>query len=240
MKPETPAGEGEDGLLPREEAEDPHRGAELGDHRSQSRSGDAHVEEEDEDGVQNGVQHRPQEHRHHPRAAEALGIDEGVHAERQHHRNGPDEIDQKILPPINHSGVAAPYQIENGVQKEVEHRHQRRPQHQEVDKGVAHDPLGLLVVPMAPGDGEERSAPHAGEVGKGGNDIHHRHHQADSGEGVPAHVGDVADEHTVHHIVQHHRQLSHRHGHRQGQNTPGNGALREVVLTLFHANFSLV
>ena len=224
----------EDGPPPREEHQHPEGGTALGDDRCQGRALYPHIQGKNEDGVQDQVDDRAQEGGHHARAAEALGVDEGVHPQADHHGDGPGQVDEKVALGVAHGLVAAAHQVEEGLVEEVEHRREGRAQKEQEGKGHAHDAACPLVVPLPPGDGAQRCAAGAAEVGKGVDDIRHRHHQANAGEGVPAHGVNVADEGPVHHVVEHHRQLGHREGDGQRQDVLGDAALGKVVSPRSH------
>ena len=117
LEGEIPQFQGEQRPPPGEEFQHPGRRDGLGDDGGQGRPLHPHVQQKDEDGVQDDVHRRPQHHRHHAHRAKALGVDEGVHAEAYHHKQGAHEIDGHVVVGIGEGGVAGSEQIENGPLK---------------------------------------------------------------------------------------------------------------------------
>ena len=103
--------QGEQRFRPGEKPYHPRGADRLTEDGGQRRALYAHVEAKDEDGVQNQVDHGPQGHRHHAHAAEALGVDEAVHAQAHHHKGGAQQIDVQIIPGEGPGGVAGAEQI---------------------------------------------------------------------------------------------------------------------------------
>ncbi len=98
-----------------EEGNRPHRGNALGDYRCQSRSPDAPVEDEDKEGVQGNVDHRPQQDGQHPGAPKALGVDKAVHPQAGHGEDAAADVNGNILVGVGESDIAGPKQIEEGT-----------------------------------------------------------------------------------------------------------------------------
>ena len=120
-----------------EELQHPQGGTALGEHRGQGRPPHPHIQGKDEDGIQHDVHRRPQGHRHHPHAAEALGVDKGVHAQADHHKEGAQQIDGQVVVGVGEGQVAGPKEIEDGPPEgQAEHRQSPAKQEQE-GKGVA-------------------------------------------------------------------------------------------------------
>ena len=114
------------GLLPPQEGHHPYAGYRLGQHRGQGRPPDAHVQGEDEQGVQQDVAHRADEDGFHAHLGEALGGDEGVQAQGQLHEQGAQGINLHILDGIP-DGVPAGAE---GQQQRTVPDQQHRRQHQ--------------------------------------------------------------------------------------------------------------
>ena len=85
------------GLFSPQEGDYPHAGDALGQHRGQGSPPDAHVQDEDEQRVQQNVGHRADEHRFHAHLGEALGGDEGIEAQGQLHEQGAQGVNAHIL-----------------------------------------------------------------------------------------------------------------------------------------------
>ena len=164
--------QGEQGPPPGEEFQHPGRRDALGDDGGQGRPSHPHVQQEDEDGVQHDVHRRPQHHRHHAHRTKALGVDKGVHPQADHHEQGAHEIDGHVVVGIGKGGIAGPEEIEDGPLKNQKEGGADRPQDEQQGEGVAHHPLGLLPVPLAPADREDGPAPGAAQVGKAHDDGH--------------------------------------------------------------------
>ncbi len=190
------------------------------------------MQDEDEYRVQDQVDDRAQQGGGHAHLAEALGVDEGIHAQADHDRDDADEINLQIIPGVDHRLVTAAHQVEKGGLKEIKSDGQHRAQQEQKGEADPHDPGGPPVPALPPGNGEQGRAAGAAEVGESGDDIGGGHHQTDAGKGVPAHGVDVADEGPVHYVIQYDRQLGHRQRNGQRQNVFGDAALREVVFAL--------
>ena len=128
------------------------------------------MEDKNKNGVQNDIHHSAQQYRDHAHAAEALGVDEIVHAKPQHHEHSAAQINGEVAVRIGESGITGAEQIQ---QRFFEREHQRREHKacaQQHGKGVAHNICGVGVVAPAPCDGEKRCAPCAEQIGKRNDD----------------------------------------------------------------------
>ena len=206
--------------------------APLGDHCGQGRPLDAHVKEEDKYRVQDDVHNRPQPHRHHAHLSKSLGVDEGVHPQADHHKEGAHQVDGHIGVGVGVGGVAGPEQVEHGPLDDQKQGGDRRSEDQEQGKGVSHDPFCFLSVSPSPLHGAQRRAAGAAQIGKAHDNGDHRHCQAQPGEGQVA--GQQPQIDAVHHAVQHVDELGQRHGEGQGQNVFGDAPLGKVVCLLCH------
>ena len=229
---QIPQAEPQDGLPPGEEFQYPHGGAALGDHGGQRRAPHPHVQGEDEDRIQHDVDHRPQAHGHHPGAAEALRRDEGIHPQADHDKDGPQQIDGHVRLGIGIGGVTGAEQVEQGMPEQQEHPCDSGAENQQKGEGVAHDPLGLFLLALAPVDGAQGGAPRAAQVGKA-------HHDGDDGQRQPQArqsqmPGEPPQVDAVHHAVQHVDELGSRHGQRQRNDVAGNAADGKIVLLACH------
>src|SRR5699024_6788325 len=99
------------------------------------------------------------------------------------------EEPQKLLAP----------ELEGGGEKE-------RRDNQAGEAGTE-DPLGLVVVAPAHGDGGAGCAALTQKSGKGGEQIDHREAESHAGEGDVAHYGHVADVNAVYDVVEQIDQL---------------------------------
>ena len=188
------------------------------------------MEAEDEDGVQNQVDQCAQCHRHHAHAAEALGVDEAVHAQAHHHKGGAQQIDVQVIPGEGPGGVAGAEQIQNGLHAQIAHRHQHKAGGQQHHKAVAHDAPRPGNVALAAGDAAQGCAAGAEQVGERRDDVHDGKGQADAGEGQRRVGGQVADVHPVHHIIKHLNGLGQNQGNGHGEDVAPHGTLGEGVV----------
>ena len=115
----------------------------------------AHAQRKNKHRVQNDIHHSTQQYRDHAHAAEALGVDEIVHAKPQHHEHSAAQINGEVAVRIGESGITGAEQIQ---QRFFEREHQRREHKacaQQHGKGVAHNICGVGVV--APARAMEKS-----------------------------------------------------------------------------------
>ena len=93
--------------------------------------------------------------------------------------------------------------------KKVKQGGQGNAQQDQQGKSAAHDLAGPLDISTSPGNGAQRRAAGAAEIGKSGNDIGYRHYQANAGESISPDPLNVSDKGPVHYIVEDHRELRH-------------------------------
>ena len=223
------------GPLSRQEAEDPEGADGLGEDRRQGRAPDAHVKEIDEEGVQDDVQRRADDYRHHAHPGEALGVDEGVHAQADEDRDGSDHIDAEIVHGVGQAGLVAAQDGQGPGGRREEQDRQRCADEQQEAEGRLHDPPGPLVVPLAPGDGAERSAAGAAEIGKGADQRNQREADAQARQSNGAlRLRQVADVHPVHDVVEHVDQLGQHDGQSQLHDQRRDLALGKITFYYRH------
>ena len=206
----------------------------MGKDGGQGRALYPHVEYEDEDGVQNNVDRRPQQDGHHAHPAKALGVDERIHPQADHDEQSAPEIDGHVAVGVGEGVRAGPEEVEDGLLEGQEKGGAHRPQDEQQQKGAAHHPFRLLVVPPAPADGAQGRAPGAAQVGEAHQNGHDGHGHPQAGEGQAVAGGEVAQVDPVHHAVQHVDQLGRRHGQGQTHNVAGDASPGKVVLTVRH------
>lgn len=195
------AGQGDDRLFPGEEMEDPHSGHELGDDGGQRGSLDAHAEHKDKQGIQNQVQHSSNGHREHTCDAEALGVDKVVHAKAHHHKERAAQVNSEVGVRIGIGYIAGAEKIHQRAAENVAQDGKDRTAYKEHGKGICHDLFCLFCLASSPGNGEERGAAGAEQVGKGSDDSDDGKSEADPGQGLGGGVGNVTDVDPVHHII---------------------------------------
>ena len=174
----------------------------MGQHRGQGSPLHPHVQGEDEDGVQHNVAPRPQGHGEHPRPGKALGVDEGIESQGQLDKEGAHGIDPSVVPGIGKGGLAGPKEQKEVRTKDLDHHREDQGSDHQHGGAVAQDLLGLVLFPFPQEDGGPGGAAHTHQGGKGGDAQDQRHGDPHAGEGGGAHVGDVADVHPVHQVVQ--------------------------------------
>ena len=155
----------------------------LGDHRGNGRAPDAPLQQEDKDGVQNDVCHRTHQRGHHARAGKALGVDEAVHPQGDQHEQIAGQIDPGVVHGIADGVGAGAEGIEQRRQEDLAQQCQRHGEDQKQGKGVAQNMLCCIQIALAPLNGAEGRAAHAGQAGKGHDDGDHRQTQAQTGQG---------------------------------------------------------
>ena len=84
------------GLLSGQEAEDPDRADRLTEHRGERCAMHTHPQYEDENRIQDDVDDGADDGRQHTDFCEALGRDEGVHAEHGHHEDGAEDVNARV------------------------------------------------------------------------------------------------------------------------------------------------
>ena len=107
-----------------EEPQYPHGGHGLGEDGGQSRAPDAQPQDEDEDGVQKGIQDRTDQHRFHADGGEALGGDIGVHAQGHLYKNSTQRIDAEIVQGVADGVFAGTEGQQQRFRKKLEYRRQ--------------------------------------------------------------------------------------------------------------------
>ena len=223
---------------PGEEPEHPHRRGPLGEHRGQSRPAHPQAQPENKHRVQHNVQYGPEGYRTHTDGAEALGVDEGIHTQADHHKDGAQHIDGHVIGGIGVGHVAGPKEVENRPLKDQTDGGQPHPKEQEKGKGVSQYLLGPLPLPPAPVDGTQGAPPAAAAVGKADQDRDDGQAQAQPGQRQPPLPRNAPDVHPVHQIIEDVDKLSRRHGQCQAQNVAGNTPLGKVVDGVLRNNAS--
>ena len=83
-------------LVSEEEAQDKEGGQRLGEYGGDGGTPDAHAADKDEDRIQDNVGDSTDDDSCHTYGGVSLGIDKGVHARRDHGKNGSDQIDPQV------------------------------------------------------------------------------------------------------------------------------------------------
>ena len=193
----------------------------------QSRALHAQIQRKNEDGVQHDIHHRPQGHGEHAHHGKALGVDEGIHPKPDHHKQGPQQVNGQIVVGVGKGHAAGPEQIQDGTPEHEAEHGQPRAEQQQQHKGVAHDALGLFVLPPPPVDGAQGRAAHTAQVGKAHQNGNDGQAQPQAGQGQMARQ--TAQVHPVHDIIKNIDELRHRHGHSHTQNIAGHAPLEKSL-----------
>ncbi|MPN34172.1 hypothetical protein SDC9_181665 [bioreactor metagenome] len=91
----------------------PNRRGALTDDGGQGRAPDSHIQSKNENRIQYNVEHRAQRHREHADPAEALGVDKGIEAQTDHHKQRAQQVHAQIGVGVYNGHVAGPKQKEN-------------------------------------------------------------------------------------------------------------------------------
>ena len=225
---EAPSAQRDHSLLAQEEPDHPGSGDALADHRGHRRAPDAHMQSEDEDGVQDGIDHGADHGGQHTGPGEALGIDEAVHARSDHGEGGAKQIDPQILVRVVPGLLTGAEEEKDGPAEAVAQGEKHRGGPQEQGEHVAQESFSLFDISLAAGQGEEGSAAGAVEIGEGRDDHDHRESDPETCQGQVSHILQMADVDPVHDVVEQLDQLGHGQGQRLSHDKLFDGALGEV------------
>ena len=201
LQEHIPGFQPQNGLAPREEPQNPHRAHRLTQNGGNGRPGHAHVKDENENGVEDNVDHRADDRGQHTGSGEALGGDEGVHAHHDQHEHAAKDIDSSVLNGVGKRHVAAAEQPDKRWQCPVEHSGQNHRQKQQNGKAVGNDLFGGVPVALAHGDGRPGCAARSRQHGKGGNEHQNGGEQPHTGERRAADLRNVADVNSIDHVI---------------------------------------
>lgn len=187
--------------VPQQEAHHPCAGDSLGDHRGQGRALDAHVQQVDEDGVQDNVADRSDEDGPHAESCKALGGDKEVHPQGHHHKEGAAGVDAHIGQGVKDRLLTAAEEPQQPLAPDPKPRRQHRRRCHKAGKAVAHDLLCGGVVTLSHGDSGPGRAPLGDEHGKGADQVDHREAQPHPRQRHPPHHRHMADIDAVYNII---------------------------------------
>lgn len=139
-------------FVPGEVQQHPAAGDGHGDHRGHRRPGHPHVEDEDEQRVQQGIGHRPDQHGVHGDLGVALGPDHVVHAEAQPLEYISPQDDGDVLLGVAQSVRPGPEHREDSVPEDQPQHRDAQGDDDQQSEGVAQDLLGLRFVLLAQPD----------------------------------------------------------------------------------------
>ena len=219
----------QDRRLPRQEPEGPERGHELRDDRGDGRPLNAHSPDENEQRIQNDVEHRADQRGHHADPREALRVDIAVEPQAGHDENGAGHIDRQIAVGKRPGGVAGPERIEQGPLEQKTDRRQQKPGEKQHGERVAHDLFRGLQISPAAGDRAQRRAARPEQIGKGDDRGDHGHAEPQPRQGQGTVTRDPPDIHPVHHIIENIDELRQRHGKREGKDISHHASFGKIV-----------
>ena len=209
-------------------------GAGLRDDRRDGGSPDAHVEQEDEDGVEDDVHHRADDGGEHRLIGKALAGDELPQPCRQdgEHRTG--DIVGQVGICIGEGLLAGAEKHQHRLTQSDGRRRQDSGKPQQHDKAVGQNLFGSFVVVFPHADGHQRGAADADQKGKGGDEGHNRSADTRARQGNFSHILDVSDIHPVDDAVEHVDKLRQHRGDRQVANQLFNVVVSKIVLSEGH------
>ena len=194
----------------------------------------AHVQRKDKNRVQNDVEYRADEDREHAGAGESLRGDEGVQAQRHLHGDGTQRVNRQIVPCVADGLLVGAEDQQRLAAEDQDDRRQQHRHHHEGHGAVAQNTLCILLAALAHHNGGAGGAAHAGECRKGTHQQNHRQGHAQAGQSRGSHHRDVADVHTVHHIVEHIHHLRGDGRKRQAEQKPANRSCTQFIFLALH------
>ena len=156
MNPQIGKGQPDHRLPSGEETQNPQGGYQLGQDGGQRCPAHAHIQHKDENGVQNDIQDGSDQHRQHTLTGEALGVDEIIHSQADHHKGASQQIDGQILVCIREGLIAGAEKIQQRFFDEGYHHRQYQSGDHQHGKSGSHDASRLFLIAFSPGDGEQR------------------------------------------------------------------------------------
>ena len=201
----------QDGLFAGEEFQDPHRAHGLAEHRGNGSAPHAQPEPKDQDGVQNDVDDRTNDRGEHAGPGEALGRDEGVHAQHHQHEHRAQNVDAAVGKRIRQGGVAGTEQPQQRRGSRVKADGEHDCKEQQHGEAVGDDLLRLLLLALPQRNGGARCAARAHQHGESVQQHQDGSEQPHAGQRRCADARDVPDVNAVHDVVQQIHHLRH-HG----------------------------
>ena len=164
----------------------PGKADRLGDGGGQSGSRHSHVQGEDEDGVQQTVEHAAEAHADHGKGGAALAAQTVVHHKVAGHQRRRQQHIGGIVHGVLLAGGGGPQQAHHGGHEDAAQCHQGGPDGEGGEKGGGQHPAGLFVIPLPQQPGDVAVGPD-GQHGAAHHDqLIQRRVDADGGGGVGA------------------------------------------------------
>ena len=208
----------------------------LANHRGHRRAHHAPLAAEDENRVQDDVQHRPGQGGDHGEAGAAVGPDHRVHGLAEHiKRDAQGDVEEILLRTAESLLVdGAAEHGDDAVGEDQIHRRQHQAGGHGQHHGVAHAAAGPLAVTAAQGHADKGAAavPHHHGDGQG----HHRqgeHHRV-GGVAVGPQIVGVGNEDLVHDVVQGSHQQGDHAGNGVAAHEPPYVLRSQKIVGMFH------
>ena len=187
-----------------------------------------------EDGVQQDIGHRADEHRPHADLGKALGGDEAVEAQGHLDENGADGVDAHVIHGVGNGVLTGAKGQQQILAPQEKHRRQHSGDAHLKGKAAAQDFFRRVMVLLPHVNGSPGRAAGGHQGRKGGNDQNQRQAHAHAGKGQVPVPGNVADVNAVHDVVEHVHQLGDDCGHRQLPQKLSNGLRTQKCFILIH------
>lgn len=171
----------------------------------------AHIEAENEYGIQHDVARCADEHGKHADLCIALCGNKRIEAQRKLHENGAKRINAHVFA-CELDGVFRCAECEQQlIPPDGEHRGEHSRNKQQQRKAVPKNAFRRGIVPFSHADGSTWGSPHAHKRRKCGNQHDQRHANPHAGQGKGTRFGNMADVNAVHQVIKHVYKLR-RHG----------------------------
>ena len=190
------------GLLSGQEAEDPDGTDRLTEHRGERRALHAHPQDEDENRIQDDVDDGTDDGCQHADFCEALGGDEGVHAEHDHHKDGAEDVDTGVGQCIGQGDRAGTEEAKQGRRECIKHDGQYEGEAHQDGEAVADDLLCRRMVLRTHGNRGAWCTAGTRQHGEGVDEHEDRREEADAGQCVRTDIRHMADVDTVDDVIE--------------------------------------
>ena len=234
FQPEKRPAQVQDRLFAGEELQDPRRAHGLTEHRGNGCALHAQPKPEDEDGVQNDVDHGTDHGGEHAGLGKALGGDEGIHAQHQQHEHRAENVDAAVAQRIRQGGVTGTEQPQQRGRTRIKADGQHHCKEHQHRKAVGDDLFGLLPIPLPQCDGGARCTARAHQHGERVQQHEDGREQSHAGERGCADALNVPDVNAVYDVVQQVHHLRHHGRDHQLQHQLFYAAGPHVLFCLCH------
>ena len=171
----------------------------------QRRALDTHVQREDEEGVQDGIGGYCKQGEPHGQPRVAGRADNGVEAKIQVRDGIAQGNDGHVVTGKGKGGVRGSEKAEDGVHPQQHHGGEDDARYEVEADVVAEHLAGHLVVFLAQQDRNHGGGPHAHQRTERGGNVHQGEGDGEARNAQRPDIGNMADVHAVHHIIQRRR-----------------------------------